>query len=596
MTRRCYGLLFALGSIWWFATAQSAHAQGTRKDDIVFNSRGVPLAGATVRVCTMPATGQPCTPLALLYSDAALTQAIANPTTTDGMGNYFFYAAPGKYELEFSGPGITTKQIPNVILPSDPSSPTFTGAISAFSLSLSGNLSVTGNTTVIGNLASGTLNLANQGSPPGAAATGTVNLYTKTADKRLYYKDDTGTEIGPVGGGGSGAQTNTVNTFTAVQNFDTDVENKGPNPWFSLARFGGYSSSTFTPPATTGTISSGSSTLALTAAQDFANGQGVVIYKAGVLPAVNSVTTTGTPTVTPVNVLNGSTTYTYQVVAEDRQGGLTASSASGATTTGAATLGANAVTLTQCVRTSGVATYTSSANHNLQAGAQVNIAGFTGGVFDSCNGVKTIVATPTGTTFTVNDGPLNNETNNTGSPTATVMACNVLTFPASSYSGNNTIHYWIYRNNALAGVAQGVDPWYMDCNFTAPNAPAYVPATPPGSAQPGYLATTITAGGGTTSLTLANSAHTTATMQAVLHDNSTNLKAAIQAAYNANGGTVFIPSSNFNYWVFNSTMDLTNGLTISGSPSVRVHINSATVWLDQPWIPYGAMDSRASRT
>src|SRR6202790_3256144 len=35
------------------------HAQGTRKDDVVFNSRGVPLAGATVRVCAQPATGQP---------------------------------------------------------------------------------------------------------------------------------------------------------------------------------------------------------------------------------------------------------------------------------------------------------------------------------------------------------------------------------------------------------------------------------------------------------------------------------------------------------------------------------------------------------
>jgi len=40
----------------------------------------------------------------------------------------------------------------------------------------------------------------------------------------------------------------------------------------------------------------------------------------------------------------------------------------------------------------------------LQAGAQVNISGFTGGVFDYCNGVKTI-ASATSTTFTTNDGP-----------------------------------------------------------------------------------------------------------------------------------------------------------------------------------------------
>jgi hypothetical protein len=55
-----------------------AHAQGSRKDDIVFNTRGVPLAGATIRVCAMPASGQPCAPLAQIYSDAALTQALAN--------------------------------------------------------------------------------------------------------------------------------------------------------------------------------------------------------------------------------------------------------------------------------------------------------------------------------------------------------------------------------------------------------------------------------------------------------------------------------------------------------------------------------------
>jgi hypothetical protein len=101
-------------------------AQGSRKDDVVFNAQGRPMAGATVRICTSPATGQPCAPLANLYSDPALTQALANPLTTDGLGNYSFYAAPGRYEVEISGPSITTKQIPNVILPNDPSSPTFT--------------------------------------------------------------------------------------------------------------------------------------------------------------------------------------------------------------------------------------------------------------------------------------------------------------------------------------------------------------------------------------------------------------------------------------------------------------------------------------
>src|SRR5690349_1070128 len=238
--------------------ASVCFAQGSRKDDIVFNSRGVPLAGATIRVCAMPASGQPCAPLAQIYSDSALTQALANPTTTDGLGNYSFYAAPGKYEIEISGPGIATKQLPNVILPNDPSAPAFsslssTGAISAFSLNLTGNLTVNGSTTVVGNLASGTLNLSNQSSPPGAAGSGTVNLYTKTTDKRLYYKDDTGTETGPLL---PGAATNIVNTFTANQNFDSDLHFTGANPWHDLARYGGYFNNS--PPSTTASCTNGS--------------------------------------------------------------------------------------------------------------------------------------------------------------------------------------------------------------------------------------------------------------------------------------------------------------------------------------------------
>jgi hypothetical protein len=590
----------AMGFLWalvtlalhvWPGVVAPAHAQGSRKDDIVFNTRGIPLAGATIRVCAMPASGQPCTPLALIYSDAALTQALANPTTTDGLGNYFFYAAPGKYEIEVSGPGITTKQLANVILPNDPSSPTFSsvnssGAISAFSLNLSGNLTVNGNTTVIGNLASGTLNLANQSTTPGAAGAGSVNLYTKTADKRLYYKDDTGAEIGPIASG-SGAQTNTLNTFTAQQNFDANFEAKGPNPYFSLARYGGYGSGTNPPPTITCSINSGSTTLTCPGGSgDFLNGHGVMIPKAG---AATALTTTGQPAVTPTNLLNGTATYTYQVIAEDRLGGLTAASAIGQTTAGASTLGANNINFTSCVRTNGMATYTSSVAHNLQAGAQVNISGFSGGVVDYCNGVKTIVSTPTSTTFTTNDGTLANETNTTGTPTVTVLACNTLTFPSGSFSGINTIHYWIYRNGALAGVAVGIDPWFQDCGTNVNIAPSYVPTTPPSTPQPGYLASTIVSGAGTTSLTLANAAGSTVSSVTVLHDNSVNLKAAIQAAYNVGGGAVYI-SNGMGYVPFNSTLDLTNGLTNVASYSVKIHSNNDFVVINQPWILRGSID------
>src|SRR5579864_8691485 len=267
-------VLAALAAITVAISAASAFAQGSRKDDVVFNAQGRPMAGATVRVCTSAATGQPCSPLASVYSDAGLTQALANPLSADGLGNYNFYAAPGRYEIEISGPSITTKQLPNVVLPNDPSSPTFSGAVSAFSLSLGGNLTVSGNTTVLGSLASGTLTLNNQGTPPGAAGAGTVNLYTKTADMRLYYKDQTGTEIGPLGPG-TGAQTNVSNTFTAAQNIDADFHTKGPNPSFDLLRYGAYYSGTTPPTITCNTTASNNQITCSGGVSDFLIGHGI---------------------------------------------------------------------------------------------------------------------------------------------------------------------------------------------------------------------------------------------------------------------------------------------------------------------------------
>src|SRR5713226_5396342 len=155
--------------------AMQAQAQGTRKDDIVLNARGTPQGGASVAVCTQPAvtTSTPCSPLANLFSNPQLTQALVNPLATDGLGNYTFYAAPGKYTIQIYGPAITTKVLSDVVLPNDPSSPSFTNitttsGISAFSLTLTGNLTVNGSASITLGLSAATVTLSNQGSPPGA--------------------------------------------------------------------------------------------------------------------------------------------------------------------------------------------------------------------------------------------------------------------------------------------------------------------------------------------------------------------------------------------------------------------------------------------
>ena len=138
---------------WIFAHSPAIFAQGSRKDDIVFGPAGHPVAGATVRVCQGAATGTPCSPLATIYTDATLTVSSANPFQSDGIGNYHFYAAAGRYMIQISGPNITgTITQRDVILAPDVSSIASGNNISAFGLTLGGNLSVTGNANITGTL------------------------------------------------------------------------------------------------------------------------------------------------------------------------------------------------------------------------------------------------------------------------------------------------------------------------------------------------------------------------------------------------------------------------------------------------------------
>jgi len=160
--------------------ATGAQAQGTRKDDIVFGPPGGPTAGATVAICAQPATTSttPCSPLASIFTDSALTQPLSQPFKTDGLGNYHFYASPGKYTIQIYGPGLNSTVLPDVILPSDPMNPavstvTTSGAVSAFTLTLGGNLTVGGNASVTGSLTASNIpaNIA------GAAYTNDAVLY-----------------------------------------------------------------------------------------------------------------------------------------------------------------------------------------------------------------------------------------------------------------------------------------------------------------------------------------------------------------------------------------------------------------------------------
>jgi hypothetical protein len=557
-----------------------ARSQRSRKDDIVFNSRGIPLAGVTVRVCAMPASGQSCTPLALIYSDTALTQALANPTTTDGLGNYFFYAAPGKYEIEISGPSITTKQIPNVILSNDPSSPTFSGAITAFSLNLNGNLTVNGNTTVVGNLASGTLNLANQSVPPGARSSGTVNLYTKTADKRLYYKDDTGTELGPLG---PGAQTNVSNNWTAQQNLNANTRFKGPNPYVDVTRYGVRSTATnIAPmvPGITATINASSFSATISSVSSFQNGDGVMIIGAGAPQSMTAPTPTVTPSIAAgptgtgivVTGPTASSTYDYKIVTADKGRGMTVPSAATTITTGQASLGSQSVAITSCTR-SGTTNTCTTAAQTLAAGAMVYIQKTSDGSF---GGWYILATVPDSTHFTYTSGFDTTSGASTASTGGNVFWFNENYITWSNVAGAQNYIICSDRGgggfvpigisqpdntaNSFTDLALSFDDLgspMMD-NFAVPFWATN--ACTASSPQNDSLVATIASGGGSTTLTLTNSASTSVSGATILFDNAPHILAAANAAQGSTA-PVYFPPGNY---VVNSYLSLPTFVSFCG--------------------------------
>jgi hypothetical protein len=81
---------------------------------IVLDATGRPSAGATVTVCSYPAVGVPCTNTTTIYSDPGLTIPKANPSPTDGQGNFIAFAAPGIYAYTITGSNVTSTGQPFV--------------------------------------------------------------------------------------------------------------------------------------------------------------------------------------------------------------------------------------------------------------------------------------------------------------------------------------------------------------------------------------------------------------------------------------------------------------------------------------------------
>jgi hypothetical protein len=500
-------LLVVCSGLW----TVGARAQGSRKDDVVFNAQGRPMAGATVRICASGATGQPCSPLANIYSDVALTHTLANPLTTDGLGNYAFYATPGRYEIEISGANITTEQFPNVILPNDPSTPTFTtlsttSGISALSLSLGGNLTVNGS----------------------AAITGTLTV-----------------------GGGPIPSTGQANTWTAPQTF------QGPTPWVDVAAYGaraivptGYT--------TTCSVSASSTALGCAGAAQFHNGDGISVYGAG---AANTLGTPGAPAVTPslaahatgtgidVSAPSGSTSFSYKIVAlgswsatsgSNLWGAYTVAGSAGATTTGNA-LGSQTQTISTLSEQNGVLTVTCSAACPMTAGAVVQISGTSdSGHFD---GQPVVASVINNTEFTANIGYSTPYVSTATGGTLGWFQNNHITWSAVSGAFNYAIYKLVGGTYTLVGLSWPDVTWWDDFGSTmSGNFTGYgwLPTTAPSTAENGVLTTTVTAGGGTTSLTLATAASSSVSSSFATFDDAPLFAAASNAAIIGGPGPLLV--------------------------------------------------------
>ena len=99
---------------------------------------GGPAPSATVRVCPVSGSGLPCSPLASLFSDSALTQALPNPYTTDQYGNYSFYLTAGFYIVQVGATPTVTYNYPVVAASA-------TGTVTSVGLALpAGMFTITG--------------------------------------------------------------------------------------------------------------------------------------------------------------------------------------------------------------------------------------------------------------------------------------------------------------------------------------------------------------------------------------------------------------------------------------------------------------------
>jgi len=101
-----------------FASLLSAQNSVPISNGVIVDQGGQPVPFATVRICSVTSTGNPCTPTVPIYLDAGLSIPTGNPIQADQYGNYTVYggvlAFPNMYLVQIiPASGVTYSYVVN---------------------------------------------------------------------------------------------------------------------------------------------------------------------------------------------------------------------------------------------------------------------------------------------------------------------------------------------------------------------------------------------------------------------------------------------------------------------------------------------------
>jgi hypothetical protein len=348
---------------------------------------------------------------------------------------------------------------------------------------------------------------------------------------------------------------------------------KGPSPRSDITNFGARAVSI------SGTAScNATTTITLSSAYPLIDGDGIYLPGCGVsstlaTPAAPIVTTGApegptTPDIPISAVSGGASTYKYLLVARDRAGSLSAAGTAATITTGPSALGPQTCAVTSAALSNSTITFTLTSACSVPTGALVD---YTGGT--ALRGRWVISHETSNTSISAGQWQA------TQRPVGVNLNSNI----AGSLSSTGGTLTWMWGNHIALTPVSGSFETYIcaerpgDANYhvvgvTAPsnsNSAAItttwtdwgptisaVPTLPPyvsdsictnASTTPAPYSGTITAGAGTTSITVTPATSQTVSGQAIYQDSVPAINAAATLAA-ANGGVVFIPAGTFNLY------------------------------------------------